>query len=141
MVARGAGLDAPRTRQIGRNCAADRARLGWDTEQSPVIHRLESEFLPACGNKSLDLGQWRPGLGRQYEFFRLVQRNPGEPGQIEGGVPLRGAADRPLRAVADDLDRLAAGKRPLDRLLDLLDVTWSEVICHRGILFRGIGPG
>ena len=45
MIARGAGLEPARTRDIGRKHAADVA-AGGAAEQRRIVHRLKGELLP-----------------------------------------------------------------------------------------------
>ena len=92
---------------------------GRRAEQRAVIHRLEGEFLIAGGEQRLDLGERRAGLGGEHQFLRLVERDAGQAREIEAQIPLRRAADAALRAMADDLERLALGQRPLDGGLDV----------------------
>ena len=50
MVARGAGFDPARARQIRGQHAADGAAAGFAPEDRPIIHRLESKLLPTGGD-------------------------------------------------------------------------------------------
>src|SRR6202034_951271 len=102
-----------------------------DAEQCPVVHRLEGELLFACRRERLDLGERGARLRGQHKLRRLVERDPGEPREVERRIPLRRPADAPLGAPADHLQRLAAGKRPADRLLDLGGVARLEVFVHQ----------
>ena len=75
MVARRAGLQPARAGQIGGEHAAERAVFpAVAAEQRPVIHRLEGKLLVVVVEQLLDLGERRPGLGRQHQLLRLVER-------------------------------------------------------------------
>ena len=52
MVARGAGLDAPRPGEICRRAHRRSCRARRTTEKRPVIHRLEGQLLAACGSSA-----------------------------------------------------------------------------------------
>ena len=100
MIARGAGLDPPRARQIRRERAAERAGVGRPAEDRAVVHRLEGELLAFALDQRLDLGERRAGLGRQHQFLRLVQRHAAQARQIERQIGLARAAERALGAAA-----------------------------------------
>ena len=129
MVARGAGFDAPRARQIGRDRAADGAGAGAGrrAEDDAVIHGLEGEFLLARRQQRFDLDKRRCGPRREHQLLGLVKRDAGEPRKIERCVPLRRPADRALAAAADDFERLARRQRPLDRLFDVRGIARFEI--------------
>ena len=103
MIARGAGLDAPRPRKVRRERAAERARVRGPAEDRAVIHRLEGELLALALDQRLDLGERRAGPGREHQLLRLVQRHAGEPGQIERQIGLARAAERALASRAPRL--------------------------------------
>ena len=126
MIARGARLDPARPGEIRGDRAADRAEPGFIPERGSVIHRFECELLTLGINQRFDLGQRRAGPGGKHQFLGLVQGDAGEIRQVEREVGLSGPADRPLRPVADDLQRLAAAKRPLDGGFDILGVAGLE---------------
>ena len=130
MVARGAGLDAARSRQIGGDGAADAAGTGFAAKEHAVIHRLEGEFLVARRHQRLDFRKRRSGLGREHQFLGFVKRDAGQRRKVERRVPLRGAADDALAAAADDFQGLTIGNRPADCLFDFLGVTGGEAVGH-----------
>ena len=74
MIARGAGLHPPRTRQIGRDHAADSGGAGALAEQRPIIGRLESEFLSVRREQRFNLHERGAGLRRQHKLGRLTER-------------------------------------------------------------------
>ena len=127
MVARGAGLDAARAGQIGRDRAADGALAGRAAEQRAIVHRLEGELLVVLVQQRLDLGQRRAGFGREHQFFRLVQRDAGKPRQIERQVGLARPAEPALGALPRHLQRLVVAERPAHGVLDLLGVAGFQV--------------
>ena len=131
MIARRAGLDAARPGKVSRDRPPDRAGAGRTAEQHRIVHRLERELLVARRHQRFDFGNRRAGLGGQHEFLRLVQRDAGKRRKIERGVPLRGAADGALAAMADDFECLAIAERPLDRLLDLFGIARFQIVGHR----------
>ena len=131
MIARSTRLDAARAREIGGERAADRPAPARRPEQRAVIHRLEREFLIVRRQQRLDLGERRSGLRGQHQFLGLIERDARQTRQIEAQIPLRRAADAALGAVADDLQRLGLGQRPLDGGFDVLRVARFEEVDHQ----------
>src|SRR4051794_10953031 len=111
MIARRSGLDPPRTREVRAKRAADGATAGRCAEHRAVIDRLERKLLIVFGEQLLDLSDRRAGFGREDQLLTFIERHARENRQIKTQVPLRGAANPALQAVADDLERLALGER------------------------------
>jgi hypothetical protein len=86
----------------------------------------------SIGDQRLDLGERRAGAGAQHQLLRLVQRDTREAGQMERQVGLDRPPDPALRALAEDLERLALTQRPLHGLLDVLGIARFERIGHDG---------
>ena len=137
MIARGAGLDPPRARQVGRERAAERARVRPARRaagRNPSARRRAAG--PCSSHQRLDLGERRAGLGREHQFLRLVQRHAGEPGEVERQVGLARPAERALGAAADDFERLALGQRPAHGVLDVLGVPGFQRVGHATVMQR-----
>ena len=130
VIARRARFDAARPGKIGRDRAADGALAGLPAQQRAVIHRLEGELLVVFFQQHIDLGKRRAGFGRKHEFFRLVQRDAGEPREVEREVSLARAADQALGALPRKFQRLVVAERPAHGLLDLFGVARFENIGH-----------
>ena len=99
-------------------------------EQRPVVHRLEGKLLIVGGEQRLDLGERRAGFRRQHQFLGLIERDAGQARQVEAQIPLRRAADAALRALPDELQRLAFGQRPSDGGFDVFRVARFEEVGH-----------
>ncbi len=130
VVARGASLDPARARHVGGKDTADGAAPGGTAKQRAIVHGLESELLTLRFHQRLDLGNRRPCPRRQHQFLRLVKRDARQRGEIERHVGLRGPADRTLRAMANDFQRLAFGNRPAHGVFDVLAVARFERVGH-----------
>ncbi len=130
MIAGRAGFDPTRAGQIGGDRAADRACTRRTVQQRAVIHRFERELLALFRDERVDLRERRAGFGGQHQFFRLVQRDTGKPGEIERRIPLRGAADRTLGAAANQFEGFALRQCPSDRFFDLFRLARPQWLTH-----------
>ena len=105
VIARGAGLDPTRAREVAGDHAADRAAPRFAAKQRAVIRRLERELLLVVGEAGLDLGQRRADLRRHHELGRLVQADAAEAIETDLGLRLDRPAVAALGARAEDLER------------------------------------
>ena len=105
VIARCAGLDPTRAREVAGDHAADRAAPWFAAKQRAVIRRLERELLLVVGEAGLDLGQRRPDLRRHHELGRLIQANAAEAIETDLDLCLDRTAVATLGARAEDLER------------------------------------
>ena len=129
MVARRPGPDAPRPaicwpQPRRRWCRGP--RFGRAAGRSPSARRPASWPLTASSASISASGV--PACADSTSSSRLVKRDAGETGQVERRIGLRRTADHALRAMADDLQRLAVAERPLHRRFDVLAVAGLETI-------------
>ena len=138
MVARSAGFDAAWAGEIGRDYTADRALASFSTEQRTVVDGLEAELLLVFIEQFFDLGERRTGARGEHEFRRLVKRDAGEVGKVEGEIGLARAADRAFAALPHELQRLLFAERPAHGLFDLLGVARFDRVGHRALIMAGL---
>ena len=104
VIAGGAGLDAARARQVGREHGADRLHALRAARRRAEVDRLEGEHLPLRGELGLDQRHRRAGARRHHELARLIE---GDAAQQRGGDH-DGAVDRAA-------DRRAWSRHPRSR--------------------------
>ena len=127
MVAGAAGLDAAGTGEAGADHAADGSELGR-AEQRRGIDRLECKLLVFGIDQRLYVGQRRARLHGDDQLVRLIGGHCAQRREVEHGIGRHRLADQPLRAVANDLERLLARDRLAHRLLDILGIAYFESV-------------
>ena len=130
MVARRAGLDAPRPGQVGHQDAAERLLPGRTAEQRAEVRRLESELLAVFRQRRLDLGERRRRSGLQDQFLGLVEADAGDRRQVEHMVGPERFAPPPLGAAGDDLQRRHLRHRPADGVEDIVVGFGGKTLGH-----------
>ena len=136
MVARGACLEAARTREIGRHAAAERRPVGLRAEQRSEIRRLEGENLAVLRQPGCDLGKRGAGPRGEHQLLRLVKRDPREAREVEPGRRVARAAEPPLRPAGDEFERMLAPACPADCFDHVVLVGRAQGF-HRGIRSAG----
>ena len=127
MVARGAGLDPPRSGEVAGDDAAQRAarrRLRRQAIERAPIRRLEGQHLAGGGEGRVDLGEPGRSARGQDQLARLVIADPGEPRQVEGARQLQRPAEPALRPAGDDFERLLGGERIADHVAQFGERIW-----------------
>jgi hypothetical protein len=122
MIAHAAGLDPPRTREPGRDHAADGADIRR-AQQLRRIHRLERKLLVLGIDQRQHVGDGRAGLYGEDQLVRLVGRHGIQRRQIEQRIGRHGLSDHALATMANNFQRLLAGNRRTYCLLDVLSVS------------------
>ncbi len=131
MVARAAGLDAPRAREAGADHAADGADAGR-AQQRGSVDRLERELLVFRIDQRLHVGERRAGLHRDDQLVRFIGGDRVQFGKIEQRIGRHRLADQALGAMTDDFQRLVARDRRAHHLFDVGGVTYFGGV-HRNL--------
>ena len=126
MVARRAGLDAPRSGQVAGEHAAKGRLGGLGAEQAAPVRRLKGEHLALFRQRPLDLVDRGPRACGQYQLACRVLANAREKRQVERMRGLQRPAEPPLRAAGDNLDRLLRRQRRRDRLAQFFEASGGE---------------
>ena len=130
MVARRAGLDAPRTGNIAGDRAADRARAGGGTEQGTQIRRFEGELLVPIGQSRRDLVEGSGGGGDDHQLGRLIRLDAGKGQKVEPMGRLGRPTEPSLAAGTGNVEWGLALRGPTDGIEDLIGGFGLQGIAH-----------
>ncbi len=127
MIAGATGLDAPGPPNQRQSCRRSSPTSGVPNSGAVLTGSNANSLIPGIDQRQ-HVGERRARLHGDDQFVRLICRHRIQSRQVEQRIGRHRLADQPLGAMADDFQRLFAGKRGAHNLLDIRRVTYFQCV-------------